>query len=73
MKRRGKSNRIVKSCMYKRKSRGPRTDPCGTPKLTLSKSDEIPLIEMYILHSVCKIGFKPVISYYAYSIIPQLF
>ena len=30
--------------MYTRKSRGPRTDPCGTPKLTLSKSDEILLV-----------------------------
>ena len=71
MKRRGNSNRIVKSCMYKRKSRGPRTDPCGTPKLTLSKSDEIPLIETYCI--VFKIGFKPVISYSSYSIMPQLF
>ena len=33
--------------MYKRKGREPRNDPCGTPKLTLSRSDEIPLIETY--------------------------
>ena len=33
--------------MHTRKSRGPRTDPCGTPKLNLSKSDGIPLIETY--------------------------
>ena len=42
--------------MYKRRSRRPRTDPCGTPKLILSSSDEIPSIEMY---TVCEIGFEP--------------
>ena len=36
---------LCKSIMYKRKSRGPRNDPCGIPKLTLTRSDEIPLIE----------------------------
>ena len=47
---------LCKSFMYKRRSRGPRTDPCGTPKLILSSSDEIPSIEMY---TVCEIGFEP--------------
>ena len=44
---------MCKSFIYKRRSRGPRTDPCGTPKLILSRSDEIPSIEMYL------IGFEP--------------
>ena len=35
--------------MYKRKSRGLRTDTCGTPKLTFIGSDEIPSIEMYCI------------------------
>ena len=35
--------------MYKRKSRGPRTDCCGTPKLTLSRSGKIPSIETYCI------------------------
>ena len=40
---------LYKSFMYKRKSRGQRTNPCGTPKLTLSRSDEIPSIETYCI------------------------
>ena len=35
--------------MYKKKGRGPRNDRCGTPKLTLGRSDEIPSIEMYCI------------------------
>ena len=40
---------MCKSFMYKRKNRGPRTGPCGTPKLTLSRSDKIPSIETYCI------------------------
>ena len=35
--------------MYYRKSRGSRTDPCGTQKLTLSRSDEFPSIETFCI------------------------
>ena len=35
--------------MNKRKSRGPRADPCETPALTLSESDEISSIEIYCI------------------------
>ena len=35
--------------MYNRKNRGPRTHPCRTPKLTSSRSDEIPSIETYCI------------------------
>ena len=47
----GEENLIefCKSFMYKRKSRGLRTDTCGTPKLTFIGSDEIPSIEMYCI------------------------
>ena len=38
---------FCKSFMYKRKNRGPGTDPCGTPKLPLNGSDEIPSIRTY--------------------------
>ena len=72
-KQKGEENLIElsKSFMCKRKSRGPGTDPYGTPKLASSRSDEIPSIE--VLHSVSEIGFKAVISYSSYSIMPQLF
>ena len=55
---------LCKSFMYKTKSRGPRTDPCRTPQLTLSRSDEIPSIETYCILFVR--GFKQVISYSSY-------
>ena len=32
---------LCKSFMYKMRSRGPRTDPCGTPKLTLKQVGSI--------------------------------
>ena len=38
---------LCKSFMHKRKSKGPRTDPCGTRKVTSSRSQKIPLIETY--------------------------
>ena len=50
-KSKGEENLIelCKSFMYSRKSREPRTDPYGTPKLTLSKSDGILLIETHCI------------------------
>ena len=45
---------LCNSFTYKRKSKGPRTDPCGTPELTLSGSDQIPSIEKYSILFVRK-------------------
>ena len=52
--------------MYKMKSKRTKADPCGTPKLTLSSSDEL------LLRPFCEIRFKSVISYSAYSIMAEL-
>ena len=41
-----------KSLMYIRKSNGPRTEPCGTPQLFPSNSDDFSLNETYCLRSV---------------------
>ena len=50
---------LCKSFMYNRKSRRSKTDPCGTPKLTLNGSDEIPSVKVN--------------SYSSCSIMPKLF
>ena len=56
--------------MYKRKSRG----PLWNSKINF-RSHKIPLIEMccILFERQRKIKFKPVISYFYYSIMPQLF
>ena len=48
--------KLCKSFMYKRKSKGARTGPCGTQKLTLSGFGKIPSIKN-VLHPVWEIGF----------------
>jgi len=41
---------LGKSFIYKRKSRGPKTEPCGTPCLTLAQSETLLpfLLSLYI-------------------------
>ena len=55
---------LCKSFMYKKKMRKPRTNPCATPKLILSRIDEILSIQTYYILFV---RFKPFISYFSNS------
>ena len=43
---------VWRSLIYMRNSRGPRTDPCGTPCLMYVDSDVTPLMETHCLLSV---------------------
>ena len=51
--------------MYKMNNRGPKMDPCGTPQVTVSKSDFLPkhfaactLLDKYVLKHVMKCRLK---------------
>ena len=65
---------LSKSFMYKGRNRQPRSGPCGAQKLTfgLDIIDKIS-INWNVLHPVCALEFKPVLSYSSYSIMPQLY
>ena len=47
------------SFIYKRKSKGPRELPCGVLQTIVCLGDSKPLIEIYVLLSVCQITCKP--------------
>ena len=55
------------SLMYSKKSKGPRTEPCGTPDVTSVVSDRAPLIEIRYLRFdrkyVIQLCVLPVIPY----------
>ena len=50
---------VVRDFVYKMKRIGPRTDPCGTPKLSLVGLESL-LLSFNRLCSVGKVGSEPV-------------